>query len=61
MRESQTKKIPYTLIIGDKEIENKTISFRRFGSNETTTLSKEEFIEILKEEIKNKSSNVKLA
>lgn len=54
MRESQTKKIPYTLIIGDKEIENKTISFRRFGSMDTTTLSQSEFIEMIQEEIKSK-------
>ena len=31
MRESQTKKIPYTLILGDKEKESKSISFRKFG------------------------------
>ena len=44
MRESQTKKIPYTLIVGDSEKNNKTISYRRFGETETTTLSQEEFI-----------------
>ena len=54
MRESQTKKIPYTLIIGDKEIENKSISFRRFGSTETTTLSQKDFVEMIKDEIQNK-------
>ena len=36
MRESQTRKIPYTLILGDKERDNKEISYRKFGSQETT-------------------------
>jgi len=47
-------KIPYTLIIGDKEKESNTISYRKFSSEETITLSKEEFISQLKEEITSK-------
>lgn len=54
MRESQTRKIPYTLILGDKERDNKEISYRKFGSQETTTLSQEEFISMMKEVIDNK-------
>ena len=54
MRESQTKKIPYTLILGDKEKENELVSFRRFGSEETTTLSKDEFISYFNDIIVNK-------
>ena len=54
MRESQTRKIPYTLILGDKEKENKTISFRLHGEKETTTLSVDDFIKLLKEKIDNK-------
>ena len=52
MRESQTKKIPYTLIIGDKEKEDNKVSYRKFGSNETTTVDTKEFINILKDLIK---------
>ena len=55
LRESQVKKIPYTLILGDNEKENNQISYRLFGSQETTTLSKDEFIKQLKEEITNRS------
>lgn len=51
MREAQTKKIPYTLILGDNEKNDKTISFRLFGEKETTTLSQEEFLERVKEEV----------
>ena len=54
MRESQTRKIPYTLILGDKERDNKKISYRKFGSGETTTLSQDEFISMMKEVIDNK-------
>ena len=54
MRESQTKKIPYTLILGDKEMNNNTISYRHFGEADTTTLSIEDFILKLHNEIKNK-------
>ena len=54
MRESQTRKIPYTLIIGDKEKENKTVSYRLYGSEETITVSLEEFEELIKNDIKTK-------
>ena len=57
MRESQTKKNPYTLILGDKERDNNTISYRKHGSNETITLSIDEFINQLKEEVENKKLN----
>ncbi len=47
MRESQIKKIPITIIIGDKEIENKNISYRRIGSKDTYNVSFEELVELL--------------
>ena len=56
MRESQTKKIPVTLILGDKERDTNQISFRRFQSKETTTLEKEDFINEIVKEIKEKIS-----
>ena len=54
MRESQTKKIPYTLVLGDKEKENNTISYRKYGSDETFTVTKDEFINIIRNQIDNK-------
>ena len=51
MREAQTRKIPFTLILGDKEKENGMISYRCFGSNETITVSKKEFINLLNERL----------
>ncbi len=43
MRESLSHKIPYTVIIGEKEMEDKTISYRLMGHKETETLSLKEF------------------
>ena len=56
LREAQIKKIPYTLILGEEECSNKTISYRKHGSKDTFTTTKEEFLNLLKEEIKNKSN-----
>ncbi|MDE5888570.1 MAG: threonine--tRNA ligase [Bacilli bacterium] len=55
LRESVIKKIPYMLILGQNEVDNKTISYRRAGSEETTTVSMEEFIELINSDIKNKT------
>ena len=55
IRESVTKKIPMTLIIGQKEVDNNTISYRLHGSEETITITFEEFNNLLEEKIKNKN------
>ncbi len=55
LRESVIKKIPYMLILGQNEVDNKTISYRRAGSEETTTVSIDEFIELINSDIKNKT------
>ncbi len=52
MRESQTKKNPYTLVIGDKEVEGNLINYRKHGSNDTCSISLEEFISMLQKQIK---------
>ena len=44
IRESQTRKIPYTLVLGNKERDNNTITYRKFGEENTVTLDKEEYI-----------------
>lgn len=58
MRESQTKKNPITLILGDKEVENNTISYRKFGSTETYTLPKSDFYKLVKETIDARKQNI---
>ncbi len=54
MRESQIKKYPYSIIVGDREIEDNLISYRRYGTNETITATPEEFITMITDEINNK-------
>ena len=58
MRESQTKKNPITLILGDKEVESNTISYRKFGSTETYTLPKSDFYNLVKETISARKQNI---
>lgn len=48
MRESVTKKTPYTLVLGDKERDSKTISYRKYGSDEKGVLEIDEFIKLLR-------------
>ena len=54
LRETQTSKIPYTLVLGDNEKDAKTISYRLYSSKDTTTVSWDEFIKLLKKEIDEK-------
>ena len=54
LREAQTKKVPYTLILGDNEKQDNTVSYRLHGQKETTTVSQQEFIKLIKEEVDNK-------
>ena len=57
MRDAQLHKIPYNLIIGDKERDNNEVSYRKFGSEETVTMNLDEFVALLKEEIESKKLN----
>ena len=58
IRESQTKKIPLTLIIGDNEVNTQTVSYREYGKTETENLSIEAFVNKVEECIKNKKYNI---
>ncbi|MDR0677907.1 MAG: threonine--tRNA ligase [Holosporaceae bacterium] len=46
IRQSQTKKIPYQLVVGDQEMTEKTVNVRRYASKKTHVESLEEFIKI---------------
>ena len=56
MRESVMKKIPYSIILGQKEVDNRNISYRTHGSEETITVSKEDFIKLINDKIKNREA-----
>ena len=51
IREAQTQKIPYQLVIGDNEVANNTVTYRRYGEQAQTTVTVEEFVELIKKQI----------
>ncbi len=55
LRNTQVKKIPYTIVIGDNEKNNRTVTYRKYGKQEQITVSIEEFVKLLKEEIDSKA------
>lgn len=54
IRESQTKKVPYTLVLGDKEVQENGVTYRKFGTQNATPVSFAEFMKQLQEEVANK-------
>ncbi|MBT3922350.1 MAG: threonine--tRNA ligase, partial [Nitrospina sp.] len=48
IREAQLQKIPYMVVLGDKEVESQTLGVRKRRSKETRTLDFESFLEELK-------------
>ena len=55
MRSSQMRKVPFTLVLGDQERDNKTVTYRRFGAQEQINVSIDEFLKLVDDEIKNKT------
>lgn len=54
MRESQLRKIPYNLVLGDQEKDTETVNVRKFGQKEEQKIKLEEFVQKIKEEIDEK-------
>ncbi|CAM3979840.1 threonine--tRNA ligase [Staphylococcus schweitzeri] len=52
IREAQMQKIPYQIVVGDKEVENNQVNVRRYGSQDQETIEKDEFIWSLVDEIR---------
>ncbi|MBA8778322.1 threonine--tRNA ligase [Staphylococcus schleiferi subsp. coagulans] len=52
IREAQMKKIPYQLVVGDKEIENNEVNVRQYGSKDQKTVEKDTFVWELIDEIR---------
>ena len=59
LRDAQMHKIPYTLVIGDKECEENSITYRRYQTAEQINVSLEEFIKKIQHEIEIKELLVK--
>ncbi len=55
IREAQTSKVPYQLVIGDAEVAEGTLNVRKYGEKESQTIAVEEFIALINEDIATKS------
>ncbi|SET78794.1 threonyl-tRNA synthetase [Salinibacillus kushneri] len=55
IREAQTQKIPYALVVGDKEIEQNAVNVRKYGQQDSETIELQPFIENMKEDVADKS------
>lgn len=54
IRESQTKKVPYSIVVGEKEMEERKVSVRKYGEQATRTMEIDEFISELQAKIASK-------
>jgi len=59
LRDAQIHKIPYTLVIGDKECENSSVTYRKYQSGNQISVSIDEFIDLITKEIESKELLVK--
>ena len=57
VREAQVKKTPYLIVLGKNEANDGTVSYRLHGEQKSTTVSKDEFLAMLKDEIDTKKLN----
>ena len=58
LREAQKAKVPMQLILGDKEVEARTVNLRRYGSKDQHSVSIQAFVELILDEIENKTYNI---
>jgi len=56
IRDNELKRIPYLLIVGEKEAESGQVSVRKQGEGDQGTMTKEEFAEFLKKEVRDQLS-----
>ncbi|MDY5727105.1 MAG: threonine--tRNA ligase [Erysipelotrichaceae bacterium] len=54
LREAQIKKVPVQIIVGDNEVKDSLVTFRRHGSKDSETVSVDKFIEMMQNEIAQK-------
>ena len=55
IREGETKRVPYLLIVGDQEKKNKSINVRERNKAKTSEIKIDSFIKIIKDKIEKKS------
>ncbi len=54
IREAQISKIPYQIIVGDDEVKAKDVSYREYGSEDSTKISQNAFIKMIQDKINSK-------
>ncbi|HDR3885656.1 TPA: threonine--tRNA ligase, partial [Bacillus cereus] len=54
IREAQMQKVPYILVIGDKEMENGAVNVRKYGEEKSEVVALDVFVASIEEEIKNR-------
>lgn len=55
IREAQTEKIPFALVVGDKEVEQNAVNVRRYGEKDSETVECDAFLSLITDEIKNRT------
>lgn len=58
IREVQTEKIPFGLVVGDKEMEEGTVAVRRYGQQSTNAMPLDDFAALIKDEIQSKKTGL---
>jgi threonyl-tRNA synthetase len=51
IREARNQRLPYMIILGDKEMESGNLALRKRGEDSTSTLSVDEFLELFRQEV----------
>ena len=57
IREAQLHKVPIQIVVGNRDMENKTVTVRNYGSKEEITYTINEYLKLILEAIKNKTLN----
>ncbi|MGE7543423.1 MULTISPECIES: threonine--tRNA ligase [Sporosarcina] len=52
IREAQVQKVPYMLVLGDKEVESGEVNVRKYGEQKSESMSFEAFLELIQEDVK---------
>ncbi|MDL2211389.1 threonine--tRNA ligase [Erysipelotrichaceae bacterium OttesenSCG-928-M19] len=56
IRDAQVNKIPYSLVIGDEEVKNNSVTYRKYGSEEQVTVPVAEFMALINKDIESKGN-----
>ncbi|ADU95132.1 threonine--tRNA ligase [Geobacillus sp. Y412MC52] len=58
IREAQMQKIPYMLVVGDKEVSERAVNVRRYGEKESRTMGLDEFMALLADDVREKRTRL---